>query len=96
MTTELVATDLEPETVQYRPVVPTIEAFSFHGTFPLGFLRHSETVRRAAAGSSSIVVAQDRHEVHVNLGDYLVRDLSSGVLRKESGMGWFRRWEAVS
>lgn len=82
--------------LMYRPTEATIEAFAFHGSFPLDFLREGESVRKAASMGRSVIVQQGDREVLVKHGDYLVRDLASGALRKESATDWFRRWEIAN
>lgn len=92
--TDEVAT--EPPIWQLRPLFATIEAFQYDGSFPLSFLRAGETVRKAAAGSSAVVIDQGGNESLVNLWDYVVRDLRSGRIRAESASGWFSRYERTS
>lgn len=79
----------------YRSTGPTIEAVEHHDAFPLAFLRPGETVRKASASGNGILVTQGDNEVQVNRGDYLVRDLDTGTIRKESSHRWFDRWERV-
>ena len=85
---------MTPPIYRHRPLFDTIEAFEYAGEFPLSFLMPSETVRRAAAGSSACVVKQkDGTEVTVHRHQYVVRDLATGLIRAESAEGWFRRYE---
>lgn len=85
---------MTPPIYRHRPLFDTIEAFEYAGQFPLSFLMPSETVRRAAAGSSACVVRQkDGTEVTVHRHQYVVRDLATGLIRVESAEGWFRRYE---